>query len=326
MKVLVCNDKYSDVVAKMAAFLPEHEISVCSPGAVKDNLAGVDVLVPSIAKITREIIEAGQFGFIQQMGVGLDSVDIPSAESAGVLVANIPGAESGNTDSVAEHAILLMLALSRQLYRAKEAIEKGVFAEPRGMSLLTKTVCIVGLGDIGKALAQRLKSFKCKLIAVRAHAELGADPELGIEHVYGVADLDQALAQSDYVVLCLPQQDNTKHMINKDRIQAMKAGSFLVNVARGGIVDTEALCDALQSGKIAGAGLDVFETEPPDPKHRLFQYNVIATPHVAGYTDASVSGIMRLLITNIKMYAAGQKPNFTVNAPAKLRKLQKASL
>ncbi len=326
MNILVCIDSYPDVVAKLSALLPGHTIRMCNPKQVMDNIGGADIIIPSIAQIDSKIIAAGKFGFIQQLGVGLDSIDIAAAEQAGVLVANIPGRESGNSDSVAELAMLLMLSVSRNLYKAKSALEAGRFAEPVGFSLIGKTVCVVGLGAIGQSVAKKLHGFDCRIIAVRERAELGAPPELNIEKVYSSANLNDAIGQADYVVLCLPQTSQSHHLFNGERLAAMKDGAFLVNVARGGIVDTQALCQALASGKLRGAALDVFEQEPVDPKNPLFQYNVVATPHVGGYTDAAIAGTMRLMVANIKRYVSGEKPEHLVNAPKQPRQPHSAGI
>lgn len=279
------------------------------------HLDRAQVLIPSVAHISSEIISRGEFGLVQQLGVGLDSVDVEAATRAGVWVARVPGAGSGNAESVAEHALLLMLALSRRLPQACKNLEDGIFFKPSGVALLGKSVCIIGLGDIGTALALRLRPFAVRTLAVREHPEHGAPPETGIEHVYGWQDLPQALGHSDYVVLALPDTSGTHNLIDHHALQAMKAGAFLINVGRGGVINTDHLLLALKSGQIAGAGLDVFWEEPVDPHHPLFQQNVIATPHIAGNTDASLAGCTRVMAENIKRYALGEAPLHTVNSP-----------
>lgn len=290
----------------------------CPAGRTLECLDGssVDVIVPYVSRIDSQIVRAGSFGLVQQFGVGLDGVDVEAATNAGVWVARVPSAGTGNAESVAEHALLLMLALSRRLPQAQAALGAGVVGDPSGIALWHKTACIVGLGDIGSALAGRLRACGMRLIAVRRRPEQSGVAALGVERVFGPDGLYEALAQADYVVLCVNYDAASHHLIDRAALDAMKPGAFLINVARGGLIDPEALFAALESGKLAGAGLDVFWTEPPDPKHRIFTHNVIATPHVAGVTDASYDGIACAVATNIERYASGEAPLFAVNAPS----------
>jgi phosphoglycerate dehydrogenase-like enzyme len=253
---------------------------------------------------------------VQQFGVGLDGVDLEAATAAGVWVARVPSAGTGNAESVAEHALLLMLALSRRLPQAQVALAAGVVGDPPGIALWRKTACIVGLGDIGSALAGRLRACGMRLIAVRRRPEQSGVAALGVERVFGPDGLHEALGQADYVVLCVNYDAASHHLIDRAAFRSMKRGAFVVNVARGGLVDSEALLEALESGQVAGAGLDVFWSEPPDPAHRIFAHNVIATPHVAGVTDASYDGIARAVAANIDRYANGEAPLYAVNAPS----------
>jgi phosphoglycerate dehydrogenase-like enzyme len=249
-------------------------------------------------------------------GVGLDAVDVGAATDAGVWVARVPSRGTGNAESVAEHALLLMLALSRRLPQAQAALAAGIVGDPPGAALLGKTACIVGLGDIGSALAARLRACGMRLIAVRRRPEQSGVAALGVERVYGPDGLHEALAQADYIVLCVNYDAASHHLIDRAAFAAMKPGAYVVNIARGGLVDPDALLDALDSGRVAGAGLDVFWTEPPDPTHPIFAHNVIATPHVAGVTDASYDGIAHAVAANIVRYADGEAPLFAVNAPS----------
>jgi phosphoglycerate dehydrogenase-like enzyme len=151
---------------------------------------------------------------------------------------------------------------------------------------------------------------------VRRRAELGAPPDLGIEHVFAAAHLMEVLAQSDYVILCAPLTGDTRHLIDREALAQMKPGSYLINVARGGLVNHEALLEALEAGHLAGAGLDVFWEEPVDPSHPLLACNVIATPHVAGLTDSACAGIALTVAENVRRLARGLAPLYAVNAPA----------
>ncbi len=313
LKVLICNTSYRKIEEQLAAMLPRTQVVSCEPASVSQSLDGVDVVIPSFARLDSAVITRGSFGLIQQLGVGVDSVDIKAATLAGVWVANVPSGGSGNAESVAELAIVQMITLARRLDEARANVSKGVFFKPTGMSLLNKCVCLVGLGGIGKALAERLRPFGVHLIAVRQHPEHGAPQSLGIEKVYGAHQLHEALSQADFVVLALPENDSNRKLIDSAALSSMKRGSYLINVARGGIVDMDALVAALHNNHLGGAGLDAFEEEPMDPKHPIFQENVVATPHIGGNTDESVRGILAAVVENIKRYAAGQPPKNALN-------------
>ncbi len=315
MKILLCNDSYPRAVDKLNSMLPGHQAFSCPTDEVAQNIEGVDVVIPSVAQITAEIIQLGSFGLVQQLGIGLDTVDIDAATASGVWVARVPGAGSGNAESVAELAVLFILALARRLDEARKNVAAGVFFKPTGRSLLDKTVCIVGLGDIGTALAERLIPFGVKLIAVRKRPEAGAPQHVPIDFIYGMDQLSDAFSKSDFIVLAVPENQETRDLINDKTISMMKPGACLVNVGRGGLIDCDALLSGLRSGQIAGAGLDVFREEPVDPNHPLFKENVIATPHIGGNTDASVAGILNSIAENVKRYASGAQPFNIVNAP-----------
>ncbi len=320
MKILFCTESFPDASRRLRALLPETEIIACPQQAVAQYLNGVDVVIPAGTNIDAELVERGRFGLVQQFGVGLETVDLEAAHRAGVWVARIPSAGTGNADSVAEHAVLLMLALSRRLPQARQALDSRRFGQPEGLALSGKTACIIGLGDIGRGVALRLRAFGMRLVAVRRRPNLGAPPELGAIQVYGPQDLTNALSRADYVVLCVKYEARNHHLLNRTTLAALKPGAFLINVARGGLVDPEALLSALESGQLAGAGLDVFWEEPVDPQHPLFRHNVIATPHIGGVTDLSYMGIAKGVAENIQRYARGEAPLYAVNTPEQPRR------
>jgi phosphoglycerate dehydrogenase-like enzyme len=318
VRILFGAEGYSEARRRLQPLLPHDEIKACVPDALIRSLAGVSVIVPYVARITKAIIEAGEFGLVQQFGVGLETVDVDAATRAGVWVARVPSGGIGNAESVAEHAVLLMLALSRR-WPAGERLSDAPMGEPSGSALVGKTACIIGLGDIGSALATRLRAFGMRLIAVRRRPdELGA-PELGVARVYGPDGLRTAVGLADFVALCVNYDAASHHLINDSVLTACKRGAYLVNVARGGLVDHNALERALAAGQLAGAGLDVYWEEPPDRSHPLFSRNVIATPHVAGVTDVSYDGIARAVAENIERFRRGEPPLHAVNEPVRVR-------
>ncbi len=318
MKILFCEPGYSHSREQLAPLIPGWKIATCRKDDIRAHLAGVDVVVPYLAAIDRSLIAAGSFGLIQQFGVGLETVDIKAATAAGVWVARVPSAGSGNAESVAEHAVFLMLALSRRFPQAERALRKGTVGEPAGLALKGKSVCIVGLGHAGSALARLLNGFGMRIIGVRAHPEQGGPNGIDVR-LFSAADLRSAVAAADYVVVCVKLDAETRNLIDSATFAAMKPGAFLINVARGGLVDPQALQAALESGALAGAGLDVFWEEPVDLEHPIFRSNVIATPHIAGVTDESYSGIARAVAQNLYRFAKGEVPHYIVNAPPLVR-------
>jgi phosphoglycerate dehydrogenase-like enzyme len=274
-----------------------------------DSLIGYDVLIPTMCPVTENMLEeSAGLRLIQQCGSGLEGVDLAAARRRGILVANVPTDMSGNADSVAELGIFLMIGLSRDIRGMAESLANRRMGEPQGKSLSGCTVGVVGLGGIGRALIKRLKPFDVHLIGVKRENPRAAMKELGLEWVGSTDELNILLKKSDYVVLCLPVTAESKDLLNPETFACMKPGSFLINLSRGGLVDPDALRNALATGQIAGAGLDVFWEEPPDPNDPIFRYNVLATPHIAGSTDVSMRGIVKVVADNIRRVEKNIKP------------------
>lgn len=314
MKILYAasENAWGGFLNRIKKLLPDHEFIAEGRFEITD-LSGINVLIPSMSKVTDEVLKtADKLQLIQQCGAGLELVDINAARKHGVFVANVPSDVSGNADSVAELAIYLMIGLSRNVEKMKASMEKRIMGGPMGIALRGRTVGIVGLGGIGKALANRLKAFGVKLIGIKNSNPGKAQKELCMEWVGGPEELDTLLKKSDYVALCLPLNSSTQGLINENAFKMMKQDSFLINVSRGGLVDYEALKSALKKQKIAGAGLDVFWEEPPDPADDIFQYNVMATPHIGGTTDVSMKEIAESVADNINRIAKGKIP---INQP-----------
>ncbi|GCE15887.1 2-hydroxyacid dehydrogenase [Tengunoibacter tsumagoiensis] len=317
MRILFCKEWFSEGWRweGLAPLLPGHEILTCAREAVIDHLDGVDIIVPFWATLGKEIVEKGQFGLIQQFGVGLEAVDIQTATEKGIWVARLPGAGT-NGEAVAEHAILLMLALSRSLPSAQHLLATRTgWGRPVGSALLGKTVCIIGLGDIGTALALRLQNFGMTLIGVRKNPARELPQGIQFQQIYPATELALALQQADYTIICVNYNQESHHLINREQLAAMKPQSYLINIARGGLIDHTALEEALSSGHLAGAGLDVFWQEPVDPQHPLFKQNVIATPHIAGITDTFYHEGGKLFAANITRYMKGEMLQYLANQP-----------
>jgi D-3-phosphoglycerate dehydrogenase len=253
-----------------------------------------DVLVPTVTDTIDDVVigKAGdQLKLIANFGNGVDNIDVAAAEAEGVRVMNTPSASS---TSVAELALALMFSLARQIPRADQSMKSGAWDKKtfaKGMELEGKTLGILGVGRIGRALARKASALGMVVI--------GADPALGATgSVDGLTLLppDDVFRRADFISLHLPKVAGTPATLGRDQFAQMKNGVFVVNCARGGVVDEAALLAALESGKVAGCALDVFEVEPPGSDHPLLALpNVIATPHVGGNTHEVASHLQNAL-------------------------------
>jgi len=319
MKVLVCHRDHGSrkLIERLAPLVPDITLVDCPPGAPVGPLEGIDAIL-AIGRVDRAAMETGHFDFIQTVGTGYEHVDVEAATDLGIRVAHIPSSETGNAESVAEHAILLMLALSRHLPEAMEGLREHRWAQPVGRALMGKTACVVGLGSAGLAVAYRLHAFGMKITATRRQYEKGAPPYV---HLYREDQIRDAIGEADYTILCLRAAAQNTRLFDAGMLTAMKRGSILINIARGSLIDEDALVASLESGHLRGAGLDVFQDEPADPTHPLFQLpQVIATPHIAGVTDVNLARTFQLLAENLERYRKGEMPRYLVNAPRSLER------
>jgi len=317
VKVLFGRDQISAELSweALRPLLPGWELTACPPSKVLDHLDGVDVVCPFGARIDERVIAAGTFGLVHQFGVGLDGVDVQAATEHGVWAARVPGDASGNADSCAELAVLHLLALARRLDEARAVLAARRWPDrPLGRSLLGATVLIVGLGAIGTAAARRLAPFGVRLIAVRGRPDLGGPAE--VELVCGPDRLHELLGRAEAVVCCAELHPGSAGMFGAPEFAAMKPGSLFVNVARGGLVDEDALLTALEAGHVGGAGLDVFAREPADPDSPLVTHpRVLATPHIGWHTGYMFRQTSEAFAANLQRFARGEQPMWTVNEP-----------
>ncbi len=276
------------------------ELEVTSEHLEKDELIKImpeiEVLVVrSATKVTADVIEAGKkLKIIARAGVGLDNIDLDKAKERGIKVLNTPGASAA---SVAELTIGMMFALSRHIVRGTMDLKEGKWTKKqlKGVELGGKTLGIIGLGRIGREVAKRALALGMKVIAYDPFVkEIDMDVKL--------VDLDEIFSNSDYITVHVPLIPETKHLINDEAFEKMKKGVFVLNCARGGIVDEEALLKALKDGKVAGAGMDVFETEPPTSdveKELLSLPNVVATPHIGASTKEAQKRVGKEIVNRI---------------------------
>jgi len=310
MKILFAapENAWGGFLGLIRAELPGHHFEATDRFAA-DTLKGFDVLIPTMCSVSQELLETGdRLRLIQQCGSGLEMVDLNAAQRCNINVANVPTDISRNADSVAELGIYLIIGLSRDVRGMSKSLAEQSMGQPQGRALDGRTIGLIGLGGIGRALVKRLKALGVHLIGIKRHNPKEAMEKLGMGWVGGIEDLKELLARSDFVILCLPVTPESRNLIDHNAFSAMKNEAFLINLSRGGLVDRDALEDALATGKIAGAGLDVFWEEPPDPNDPIFNYNVIATPHIAGSTDVSMRGIVKVVAENIRRLEKNLQP------------------
>lgn len=241
----------------------------------------VEAIVVGLEKVTSEVMDLlPNLKAIAKHGAGTDNIDSVEAKKRNIQVFNVPGA---NSTAVADLAFGFMLDASRMISRADRSVRNGKWERFYGVELEGKTLSILGFGAIGKAVAKRAQGFGMKVIA---YDVIKSDFE-GVEFV----SIEEAIKRADYLTLHMPLIEATKHVINEKTISMMKSTAFIVNAARGGLIDENALLDALENKKIAGAGLDVFETEA-NVNPRFFALdNVVLTPHIAGFSEEAINRI-----------------------------------
>ena len=290
MKALI-SDKVDPGCVDILQRHPGIEVDVktdLSPDDLIDIIGGYEALiVRSNTQVTEDVIAAAtRLRVIGRAGAGVDNIDVEAATRRGIVVMNTPG---GNSVSTAEHSFSMLLALARNLPQATASLKSGKWERSRytGVELAGKTLGVIGLGKVGREVAQMGLAFKMKV--------LGHDPYVSEEStgsfVTQLAPLEQLYAESDFITLHLPLTAQTQYFISDDQFNSCKDGVRIVNCARGGIVEEAALLRALQSGKVAGAALDVYESEPPQNTELLNHENLICTPHLAASTKEAQTSV-----------------------------------
>jgi len=271
------------------------------------------LVIRSATKVTKEVVAAAtNLKVVGRAGSGLDNVDIPAATKRGVVVMNTPG---GNTVTTAEHAFALMVAMARRVPQADASTKSGKWEKKKfmGLELFNKTLGIIGMGAIGSHVAKLAQGMMMNVIAYDAYLSPEKANKMGVE----VVDFESLIARADLITIHAPLTDETRHMINADSIQKMKQGVRIINCARGGIVDEDALYEGLKSGKVGGAALDVFEKEPINPEHPLLTLeNFICTPHLGASTKEAQENVAIAVSNQIADYLVNDVARFAVNLPS----------
>ena len=316
MKKILITDSISDKCIKeleSAGYDVDYKTDF-SPEALKKKIRDYNALiVRSASKITSDIIEKmDNMEVIGRAGTGVDNIDIESATKKGILVLNTPG---GNTVSAAEHTIAMMLSICRLIPMASRSLSEKKWDRKsfKGSELQNKTLGLLGLGKIGWEVAKRAQGFGMKVIAY--------DPLLSSEVAENInvslQDIDDVFINSDIISVHVPLNNKTKYLISEETLSKCKDGVKIVNCARGGIVNEKDLLKALSSGKVSGAALDVFESEPPDTENKLLNHSkVVCTPHLGASTDEAQEKVAIQIAKQISDYFLNNRISGAVNAPS----------
>lgn len=271
-----------------------------------ERIADIDALISGTEPVTARVLEAAQrLKVISKHGVGYENIDLEAASARGVPVAIAGGAIA---DSVADMALALLLALVRHIPQGDRAVRDGAWPRMVGMELRGKTLGIVGMGQIGKEVCKRAKGFGLDVIAYDLYPDERFAGSWGVRYL----PLHELLCSADIVSLHAPVTSQTRHLINADTLAMLKAGAYLINTARGEVVDEAALAEALRSGRLAGAASDVFTTEPPGDHPLLRLDNFIAAPHSAGQTVDGLRRMGEITADNALRVLAGGEPLYRV--------------
>lgn len=267
-----------------------------------ERLADCDGCIAGLDHFTADVLGAAtKLRIIARYGAGIDRVDLQAAAEAGIVVTNTPVA---NSDSVADLAVGLMLAVARKIPAAHQSVCRGQWQNIYGVSLAEKTVGLIGFGRIGSRVAQRVRGFGCRVIVYDPYLDPSTAQQAGAE----LASLEELFAAADFISLHLPVTDRTRGFLGAEQFGQMKSSAILVNTARGELVDGDALIEALRSGTIRGAGLDAHAQEPPDPTQYEGLDNVVLTPHMGAYTEDALINMAAGSVENLCAFFEGRTP------------------
>ena len=268
--------------------------------------------IRSATKVTEKLIAAAtRLKVIGRAGIGVDNVDIPAASRKGIIVMNTP---FGNSITTAEHAVALMFALARQIPEANASTQAGKWEKNRfmGVEITGKTLGIIGCGNIGAIVAARGVGLKMHVVAFDPFLSEGRASELGVEKV----ELEELFARADFITLHTPMTEKTKNIINAESIARMKDGVFIINCARGGLIVEADLVEALKSGKVGGAAIDVFEVEPAKESALFGLENVVATPHLGAATSEAQENVALQVAEQMSDYLIKGAVSNAINMPS----------
>ena len=294
----------------------EFEVEDYDPARpLAEQVADADVLLVRDIPITREVIDAAsRLKLIQRPGDHLPAIDLEHARRKGIAVSRFPSQVQGTpARDVAEHAFYLLLALAKQHWLAQESVKNRKTGLPKTVAVNGKTLGLVGLGNTGEALAKLAVPFGLRVIAVKRTRDDALARSLGLAWLGGMERLPELLAESDFVSLHLPHIPETVDLIGARELGQMRQGSYLINISRAPMLNRRALLEALSSGHLGGAGLDVWWEEPADPADPLLALrNVLLTPHIAADTTQTEQRLADLTADNIRRLQRGEPPRYVV--------------
>jgi D-3-phosphoglycerate dehydrogenase len=316
MRILVCDglEQTGVEILRSASAVDVDERPSISADELRAIILDFDgLIVRSKTKVTADLIEqATRLRVVGRAGTGVDNIDVAAATRRGIVVMN---AAAGNTVTTAEHTWAMLMALARQIPQADASMKEGRWEKGRflGVELMGKTLGIIGLGRIGSTVAERARAFGMNVLAFDPYFTKEAARELGIEMV----SLDELFPRADFITIHTPLTEETRGIVNTAAIEKMKTGVRLINCARGGLIDERSLAEALRSGKVAGAALDVFEQEPPPAGNPLLAFDqVIATPHLGASTTEAQLGVATMIAEQVLDYLRHGTVRGAVNMPA----------
>lgn len=299
-KILVTNASFAKYSKKAEKILIDYGLEIVRPDRpindendILEYLDGVVAIITGLEPITEKVISnASKLKVIGKHGIGVDNIDIEAAKKRGITVLNAPGT---NKEAVADLVFGLMLSLARKIPNSDSQVRAGKWPKVFGQSVFGKTLGIIGLGAIGRSMVQRAKGFEMKVIAYDSFWNKEYAETNGVTY----SSIDEILKEADFITLHVPLTPETTNSIGIEQLRNMKSTAFLINASRGGVVDEEALYRALKEGKIAGAGLDVFSTEPPTDSPLFELDNVILSPHMGGFTDGALATTSEFIAQSI---------------------------
>lgn len=296
---LLNNQSYEIIWNKLGRPLKEKE--------VMEKIKGIDAYIAGLDDITARVIEAAdKLKVISRYGAGVDNIDIEAATKKKIVVTNTPEA---NTEAVADLTFGMILAIARYIPQADKSTKRGEWRKFFGREVSGKTLGIMGMGRIGKAVTRRAKGFRMKVIYGDCRREINIEKEAQAEYV----DLKTLLQKSDFVSLHLTLTKETRGLIGEEELKLMKPTAFLINTARGSIVDEDALYECLGDKVIAGAAVDVYSNQPPKDSSLLSLDNIITTPHMGAYTYESIMNMGMMSVKNVIDVLNKRRPKHVVN-------------
>ena len=313
MKVVFWGKEFSRLRETLERAFEGHEIIIADTSD-RAALSEAEMLVVRPVVVDDSLLSgAPRLKLVQQWGAGAEGIDLDACTNRGVYACNVPSIGMGNAEGVAEVAFLHMLILAKRFFRSREKLMEGKVYTPPGVTLWGKTACVIGLGNVGRTISLRMKAFGMTVRGVNRTPLEDRGP-WGVDEYYPLSNLEEAVRDARFVVSALALAPGTEGILNEPFFRAMDRDAFFINVARGGIVDKEALLRALDEEWIRGAGLDVLWEEPHSTNDPFLSHpRASVTPHIGGVNDAAMEGTLRFISRNASLAAEGHRPEGLLN-------------